>query len=73
MSKTNIINELDKQIFEGSISCSEQVQIIELLIDYLDLKTIQQYADTHSMSYNGVKNHRKLIILMGKTYVIGND
>jgi hypothetical protein len=49
------------------------VQQIELCGGYLNLMTIADYAKVHSMSYNGVKNNRKIITIFNVKFVIDND
>ena len=48
------------------------VQLIELCGDYLNLKTIPNYAKENNLSYNGVKNNRTIITLFGNRFVIDN-
>ena len=48
------------------------VQIIELCGSYLNLKTIPDYANENKLSYNGVKNNRKIQILFNVKFVIDN-
>jgi len=49
------------------------VQLIELAGGYLNLKTISNYAKSNGKSYNGVKNHRKIVKLFGTKFVIDNE
>ena len=53
-------NDLKDKIFQnyeaGAISDNELVQIIELAVDYLNLKTRTNTAKFQGKSYNGVKN-----------------
>lgn len=38
-----------------------------------DTKTISQYAKDNNKSYNGIKNHRKIITLFGVKFVLDNE
>ena len=62
---------LDK--FEkGDLDNDSLVQLIELCGDYLNLKSIPDYAKDHNLSYNGVKKHRNIIKLFNQKLVIDN-
>ena len=49
------------------------VQLCELCGQYLNLKTVAQYAKANGKSYNGAKYFRKNIELFGKKFIIDND
>lgn len=49
------------------------VQLFERLSPYINLKTIQKYADDNNISYNGAKNNRKIISLFGVRFIADND
>lgn len=65
--------EIEKYIYENNISNVFLIQLIELGFNYLNLKTIPQYAKDNNMSYNGVKKYRKIIKIRNMKYVIDND
>lgn len=48
------------------------VQVIERINLYINLKTIQKYADDNGISYNGAKNNRKIITLFGCKFIADN-
>jgi hypothetical protein len=62
-----------KKFENGEINNDGLVQQIELCFSYLNLVTIPEYAKIHNMSYNGVKNNRKIIIIGGVKFVIDNN
>ena len=49
------------------------VQLIELCGCYLNLQDIPSYAKKYDLSYNGVKNHRQIKVILNKKFVIDND
>lgn len=73
MSEVNKIEQLAQIIYSGQLSNIEVVQLIELSMDYLNAKTIPQYARQNNMSYNGVKKHRNIITINNVKFVIEND
>lgn len=70
---TKIVHRIDELAMQGVFSNDQLVQIIELIGGYLNLMTISKYAKSHNLSYNGVKNNRKIIYLFGNKYVIDNN
>jgi len=58
---------------DGELNNDTLVQLIEQAGSYLNLKTIPDYAKENNMSYNGVKNNRKIVELFGVKFVIDND
>ena len=68
------MSELAEHIYDKIIELnptnSDLVQIIELLGNFADLKTITQYAKDNNMSYNGVKNNRNIIELFNVKFVL---
>lgn len=68
----NVINRIGELIVNGELQTDAQVKIIELVNQFLDLKTIANYARDNKMSYNGVKNFRRLISINNVKFVI-ND
>jgi hypothetical protein len=45
---------------KNELTNNNLVQIIELVNDYLNLKTINQYAKDNNKSYNGIKNKKNI-------------
>lgn len=62
-----------KCLQKDELTNSDLVQIIERVNSYLNLKTIQKYANDNFLSYNGVKKHREIINLFGCKFVADND
>jgi hypothetical protein len=69
--------KLNRFVFEkmqaGELDNGDLVQLIELCGDFLNLKTIPDYAKENNLSYNGVKKHRNIITLFNQKFVIDND
>ena len=58
----------------GAISDDELVQIIELASNYLNLKTITNYAKANKITYNGALKRRTQKITIDKiTFIINNE
>ena len=72
MKTTNIKRIISESFENEEIGNQDLVQLIELAGAYLNLKTIPDYAKENNMSYNGVKNNRKIISLFNVKYVIDN-
>ncbi len=64
---------LDSNMMDGNLTNDDLVQFIEALGKYLGLQTIADYAKTHNLSYNGVKNHRKTRKILNVKFVIDNE
>ena len=77
MKSTVHIDKIEEYVYKclqkEELSDEDLVQIIERINYYLNLKTIQKYANDNSLSYNGVKKHRKIIKLFGCKLVADND
>ena len=58
---------------DGELDNDTLVQLIEQAGNYLNLQTISDYAKHHKMSYNGVKNNRKITTLFNVSFVIDNE
>ena len=58
---------------DGELDNDTLVQLIEQAGNYLNLKTVSDYAKTNNMSYNGVKNNRKIVELFNVKFVIDNE
>jgi S-adenosylmethionine synthetase len=68
-----ICNRISDYILDGSLTNEQVVQIIEHTGQYLNLKTIADYAQKNNLSYNGVKKHRQIITLFGCKLVVDNE
>lgn len=69
----NINKLIHKKVTNNKLSNTDLVQLIEQAGEYLNLKTLAEYAKYNGMSYNGVKKFRKVITLFGCKFVIDND
>lgn len=67
------LKKLGQSIIDGKWSNDGLVQLIELAGDYLNLKTIPNYAAFTKLSYNGVKKTRDIRTIKGVKFVIDND
>ena len=68
-----LIDFTAKNFEQGKLDNNSLVQLIALCEDYLNLLSITEYCKKYNMSYNGVKNHREIIIILGKKFVIDNN
>ena len=68
-----MIERLNKYIMEKNVSNDFLVQLIEVGKNYLNLQTIPDYCKFNKISYNGAKNHRQIIKLFNKNFVIDNS
>jgi hypothetical protein len=81
MSETLTIKEKNEKlkvfIFQkfqdGELDNNTLVQLIEQAGNYLNLKTIPDYAKVNNISYNGVKKTRKIVELFNVKFVIDNE
>lgn len=77
MENQNHVNKIEEYIYKclkkNELSNDDLVQIIERLNDYLNLKTINNYAKDNNISYNGAKNNREIIRLFGCKFIADND
>lgn len=71
-NELTLAQRLDKYIYENDLPNEDLVQIIEVVGDYLNLKTISNYAKDGGLSYNGVKFTRKIVSLFGVKFVVDN-
>jgi len=72
-NEKKLISFIGEKYQSEQISDECLVQIIELAGGYLGLKSIAEYAKANKMSYNGVKNHRKIIEVLNNKYVKNNE
>ncbi len=68
-----ILNKIAKLVYEGKLSNDFLVQNIEQSGDFLNLKTISDYAKDNQISYNGAKNFRNKVILFNTKFIIDNE
>jgi hypothetical protein len=80
MVKTEIQQNTDKLIsliatkFEaGELDSDSLVQIFEVIGNYLNLKTVSDYAGLHRLTYNGVINTREVKEIFGVKFVVDNN
>lgn len=66
------LKKLGEAIHNGKWSNSGMVQLIELVGEYLNPLTIQEYADAHGISYQAARKHEQTEILRQKR-IIDND
>jgi len=67
------LTKYEKFLFEQNPSLSFLLQIIELTGRQLNLETISDYAKRYGMSYNGVKQCRKVIKMFNVKFVAENN
>lgn len=68
-----VLNRFEKFIYNNSPNNDLLIQIIELSGSYLNIQTISDYAKENRLSYNGVKNNRKIKTIFNVKFVIDND
>ena len=71
-------NELRDKLFSnyeaGAITDEQLVQVIELSANYLNLKTITNYAKVNKITYNGaLKRKLNKLIIDNQTFIINNE
>lgn len=69
----NSLKKLGQSLQDGQWSNHGLVQLIELAATYLNAESIPTYSKRTGMSYNGVKNYRSTVMLLGHKFVIDND
>jgi len=67
-----LVNFLGEKMMLGDFTNDDLVQFIESAGNFLNLQTIADYANENKLSYNGVKNNRKVINLFNVKFVIDN-
>ena len=72
------INQLKEKLFQnyenGSVSDDDLVQLIELASNYLNLKTITNYAKANKITYNGaLKRKLNKVIIDSQIFIIDNE
>ena len=73
--ESKVVNRIGQLCHDGVLSNCAMVQIIELMgNDFLQLKTIQQYADDLNISYQAARKHKiQHATLFGKKLIIDNQ
>jgi len=71
--ESNSIDKLAESIHNGKWSNDGLVELFKLIGDYCNLKTISDYAKENNMSYQGVKDHRRIETIFNTKFVIDND
>jgi len=66
------LNKLGESIQSGKWSNQGMVQLIELISDFLNPLSIQEFADRRHISYQAAKKHKQTI-LRRKKFIIDND
>lgn len=66
----SVINRIVALHNETKLSNGDLVQIIEACAEQLTLMSRSQYSKLFGKSYNGAKNHRQNITVLGKPWVI---
>ena len=67
------INKLGEAILDERWSIEGLLQLIALAGNLINLETIPKYQLRTGLSYNGVKNHRKVVSLFGARLVADPD
>lgn len=77
MTSTEHIDKIEeyvyKTILKKELKEENLIQLFERLNTYLNLKSIQKYANDNNISYNGAKNNRKIITLFGCKFIADNE
>lgn len=67
------LKKLGESIHERKWSNDGLVQLIELVGTFLNLKSIQQYANDKGKTYNGIKKAKKARIILGHRFITDNE
>lgn len=72
------ISQLKDELFEryesGYVTDEELAQIIELAAEYLNLKTITNYAKKYKITYNGaLKRKLNKVTIDNQNFIIDNE
>jgi len=67
------LNKFCKSMQNEKWSNEGLVQLIELAGSFLNIKSIQEYANFIGKSYNGIKKTKEVTIIFGNKYIIDND
>ncbi len=64
---------ISKTVQEGNVSNEEMVECIQLLSDFLGLKTPNEYAIQRGIKFQSVYKSNKTRIILGRKMVVDND
>lgn len=67
-----LLNFISVKFEGGQLNNESLVELIKHASDYLNLKTIPQYAKDNNMSYQGVKKFRDVREIAGTRFVVDN-
>jgi hypothetical protein len=67
------LQKLEGAIHQGRWNNEGLVRLIELAGEYLNIKTIPDYAKKHKLTYNGVKKCRSIRTIYNVKFVIDNE
>jgi hypothetical protein len=70
--ETNSLKKLGESIQQGKWSNQGMVQLIELISDFLNPLSIQEFADQRHISYQAARKHKQTILLRQK-FIVDND
>lgn len=68
-----LIDFIHRKFQSGEIDNNSLVELFKQTGEYLNLKTISDYARDNNMSYEGVKKGRRIEEIYGVKFVIDND
>ena len=70
----NVIESIERQIYEGSLSECDQLKLLNILCKYLNLQTITDYAKSEKISYNGAKKRKtESVEISGIKFIVNNE
>lgn len=67
-----LINFVSAKFENGELDNESILELFKVMGKYLNLQTIQAYADDNKMSYQGVKVGRRIETIFGVKFVIEN-
>lgn len=73
LNTNKLLSFVEQKFINNELDNDSLVQLIELCGKYLNLQTIPDYAKDNNLSYNGVKNYRKIVTLFNVKFVVDND
>ena len=74
MTAKEIENIIAENFENGKINNSDMVEIVKLIVVYLNLKTVSNYAKANNMSYQGaLTGKRERVEIAGVKFIIDNE
>lgn len=70
---TKLLKFVSNKFESGELDNNSLVELIKLAGDYLQLKSIPQYAKDNKMSYPGAAKFRNPIELFGQKFIVDNQ